>query len=69
MVTKIIVAKGGEFAVEADGRLRAVETYYGLQEDEKPIAGVNNADRYVEMDGGGVWLFDADNGRWLPVGG
>ena len=68
MITKIIAAKGGEFAVEAGGRLRAVETYYGLKDDVKPTEGVNNADRYVEIDGSGVWLFDADNAKWHKLG-
>lgn len=67
MITKIITVKGGEFAVEADGRLRPVETYYGLSADPKPMEGVNNADRYMEMDTGEVSLFDATNHRWWPA--
>lgn len=66
MITKIITAKGGEFAVE-DGHLRPVETYYGLSSDAKPTEGVNNADRYLEMDTGDVYLFDGSGNRWLPV--
>ena len=69
MITKIITAKCGEFAVEADGRLRAVETYYGLSSDPKPTEGVNNADRYLEMDSGNVSLFDEENKQWHPIGG
>lgn len=67
MITKTITVKGGEFVVEADGRLRPVETHYGLSGDTKPVAGVNNADRYLEMDTGEVYLFDETNQRWWPV--
>ena len=67
MITKTITVKGGEFVVEADGRLRPVETYYGLSGDTKLVAGVNNADRYMEMDTGEVYLFDETNQCWLPV--
>ena len=67
MITKIITVKGGEFAVEADGRMRPVETHYGLSDDPKPMEGVNNADRYMEIDTGEVLLFDETNHRWWPV--
>ena len=67
MITKTITVKGGEFVVEADGRLRPVETHYGLSGDTKPVAGVNNADRYLEMDTGEVSLFDETNQCWWPV--
>lgn len=67
MITKTITVKGGEFVVEADGRLRPVETYYGLSGDTKPVAGVNNADRYLEMNTGEVSLFDETNQCWWPV--
>ena len=67
MITKIIAAKGGEFAVEAAGRIRAVETYYGLKADVKPLEGINNADRYFEMDTGNLYLFDEAGRQWLPV--
>ena len=67
MITKVIAAKGGEFAVDADGRLRAVETHYGLSDDPKPTEGVHNADRYLEMDSGAVSIFDEANRKWWPV--
>ena len=67
MITKMIRAKGGEFAVETDGHIRPVETYYGLSTDAKPAQGVNNADRYLEMDSGKVYLFDEGGKRWLPM--
>lgn len=67
MITKTITVKGGEFVVEAEGRLRPVETHYGLRDDTKPIAGVNNGDRYLEMDTGDVYLFDESGKRWWPV--
>ena len=67
MITKIIKVKGGEFAVGADGRMRPVETHYGLSTDPKPTVGVSNADRYLEMDTGEVSLFDETNQCWWPV--
>ena len=66
MVTKTITVKGGEFAVEPDGRLRPIETYYGMSGDAKPTEGVNNADRYLEMDTGDIFLFDETGKQWLP---
>lgn len=67
MITKIIKVKGGEFAVEANGRMRPVETHYGLSDDTKPIEGVRDADRYVEKDTGNVFIFDETGKRWLPM--
>ena len=67
MITKTITVKGGEFAVEENGRIRPVETYYGLSGDTKPIEGVKNADRYFEMDSKKVSLFDEAGKRWLPL--
>ena len=66
MITKTITVKGGEFAVEADGRLRPVETYYGMFDDPKPTEGVNDADRYAEKDTGDLFIFDGDGKQWLP---
>lgn len=66
MITKIITAKGGEFEVGTDGLLRPVETHYGLSSDTKPTDGVRNAERYLEMDTGKLFLYDADNEEWLP---
>ena len=45
MITKTITVKGGEFAVEANGRLRPIETYYGMSGDSKPVECVCDADR------------------------
>ena len=67
MVTKIITVKGGEFAVEENGRIRPVETHYGLSSDTKPTEGVKNADRYFEMDAKKLSLFDEAGKRWLPL--
>jgi len=46
----------------------APHTYYGLSTDEKP-ADANNSSRYIEMDTGKVFFFDADGAEWLEVGG
>ena len=67
MITKIITAKGGQFAVETDGRYRAVETYYGMSSDEKPTTGVNNADRFFEMDTCALFVYDESGKQWIPV--
>ena len=66
MITKVIKVKGGEFAVEPDGRLRPVETYYGMKDETKPTEWVSDADRYLEKDTGNVFIFDADGKQWLP---
>ncbi len=66
MVTKIIKVKGGEYAVEPDGRIRPVATFYGMEKDTKPIEGVQDADRYMEKDTGKLFLFDEDGKQWLP---
>ena len=67
MITKTIQIKGGIYAVEPDGRIRAVETHYGISADTKPTEGIRNADRYMEMDSGEVYLFDEENKKWWPV--
>ena len=67
MVTKTIKVKGGEFAVEPDGRLRPIETHYGMSEETKPIEGVKDADCYLERDTGSVFIFDETGKQWLPV--
>ena len=67
MVSKVIKIKGGEYVLGPDGRIRAVETYFGLSTDPKPTEGVNNADRYLEMDKGTVSIYDEDNKTWWPL--
>ena len=42
-------------------------TYYGLSTDEKPET-ANNGSRFIEMDTGNVFLFDAEGVEWLEVG-
>ena len=65
MITKVITAKGGELAVETDGRVRPVATLYGLSADEKPVGVQKNADRFLEMDTGELYLYDEVGGQWL----
>lgn len=67
MITRIIHVKGGEYALENDGRIRAVETNYGLSADTKPVEGVQNADRFFEMDTGTTFVFDETNGIWHEI--
>lgn len=67
MITPIIKVKGGEYAVEADGRLRAVKTYYGKSSDTKPVEGVSDADRFYEKDTKNAFVFDASDKQWWPL--
>lgn len=67
MVTKTIKVKGGEYVVEADGRLRPVATYFGLEKDAKPYDGVKNADRFMETNTGTVYIFDEEGQKWDSV--
>lgn len=39
-------------------------TYVGLSTDTKPT-GADNADAFLEMDTGDVYLFDEANIRWI----
>lgn len=41
----------------------------GLSTDEKPIDGITNGTAYLEMDTGTVYVLDAENARWLELGG
>lgn len=66
-ITPIINVKGGEYALEPDGRIRAVETHWGLSADTKPTEGINNADRFFEMDTGTLFVFDEENTVWYKI--
>lgn len=65
MVTIVVNVNGAEVAVN-DG-YRKIQTGYGLSTDTKPTKGFENADRFVEMDTGDVYLFDEQNATWLPM--
>ena len=65
MLTKVITAKGGELVVEENGRVRPVATLYGLSQDTKPVGVLKNADRFLEMDTGDLFLYDEAGRRWL----
>ena len=41
--------------------------YYGLSTDVKPES-ANNGSRYIEMDTGKLYLFDAESAEWLEWG-
>ena len=41
--------------------------YYGLSTDTKPTENVGNADLFMEIDTGDVFLFDADGNQWDRV--
>lgn len=66
MITKVIEMNGSKVGVFPDGSVHKVTEYYGLSTDTKPTAGVRNGDVFCEMDTMDVYLFDADNGAWLP---
>lgn len=65
MITKHIEIEGEEYRVCKDGDLEKVVTYFGKSSDTKPVDGVNNADRFYEMDGGKVYMFDEDALTWV----
>lgn len=67
MISTTITIKGGEYAIEPDGRIRAVQTLYGLSTDEKPTEGVRDADRFFEKDTAEVYIYDEENKKWWPV--
>ena len=65
METKVIQIEGSEYAILPNGDLRKVVTVYGKSTLEKPKAGMNNADRYYEMDTQDVYMFDEEAQEWL----
>lgn len=65
MITKTIELDGSEIAIN-DG-YRKIVTAYGLSTDEKSVDGYKNADRFLEMDTGNVFLFDEQNKKWLGI--
>ena len=67
MVSRIIKVKGGEYVISGNGRMLAVETYFGLSSDPKPTERANNADRFMEMDTRKVYVYDEDNKTWWPL--
>ena len=38
--------------------------YYGLSTDTKPTDGIDNGSRFIEMDTGKVYMYDAESGQW-----
>lgn len=65
MITKTIELDGSEIAIN-DG-YRKIVTAYGLSTDEKSVDGYKNADRFLEMDTGNVFLFDEQNKKWCDI--
>lgn len=45
-----------------------VQQYEGLSTDTKPT-GVPNGSRFLEMDTGDVYMYDADSSAWLQYTG
>lgn len=65
MITKIIEIEGEDYRVLEGGNVEKVITYYGKSTDSKPVEGAKNADRFYEMDGAKVYLFDEDTRAWI----
>lgn len=40
------------------------EEFAGLAADTKPTVGVSNGSKFIEMDTGLTYYFDAENGTW-----
>lgn len=49
--------------------LNLTDEYAGLKDDTKPTAGVRNGSSFIEMDTGKIYLFDAEGGNWVEIGG
>lgn len=62
MITITMNIDGTEVAVN-DG-YRKILTAYALSTDEKSVDGYKNADRFMEMDTGNVFIFDEENKKW-----
>lgn len=43
---------------------RRIDGMYGLSTDTKPVDGVQNAEYFLEMDTGNIFMFDAENKVW-----
>ena len=66
-ITKVIDLGGNKTVVdESNLQTRRVAEYYGNSGDAKP-ARAKNADRFIEMDTGKLYLFDEDSGNWYPM--
>ena len=61
MITKI----ADETSSCNNGAIYEHNTFYGLSTDDKPTDCVQNADVFYEMDTKKVFLYDAQNARWL----
>lgn len=65
MVTEIIKSKDGDVCCHSNGMKSMHSEYFWLSTDEKPHAGVENADVGYEMDTQKVYLYDYDNKAWI----
>lgn len=45
-----------------------VTEYYGLSSDDKPLDGVSNGSKFIEMDTSTLYLFDMENKVWYNWG-
>lgn len=45
--------------------LYTIQVYNGLMTDEKPVDNVPNGSRFIEMDSGSVFMFNAATSEWL----
>lgn len=61
----MITVKIGEGIKICHGATCRDTEYYGTSTDTKPVDGVNNADMFYEMDTKKLFLFDAENKKWL----
>lgn len=46
-----------------------LQQYEGLSTDTKPTTGVVNGSRFMELDSGKIYMFDADSAAWLEYTG
>ena len=52
-----------------DGTYSGVANYFGLTTDDMPTGDdVANGSRFIEMDSGKIYLYDAEGAQWLEWG-
>lgn len=67
MKSSFHVVNGTEYTRDCVGNMVPRVYIYLLSTDEKPIEGVHNAALAYEMDTKAVFIFDAENKKWLPM--
>lgn len=67
MVTTRIMVNGVSNIVYADGTVVIEREAYGRSTDTKPINGMHNGEKFIEMDTGTLFVFDEEAATWHPL--